>query len=446
MSAPSHGQILALAWPIILANISVPLLGLADVAIIGHHGDVVDLGAIALGALVFNFVYWGFGFLRMSTTGFIAQAAGAQLEIEIRAIWLRALLLAVTLGISLILLQELIAVLALNALQAGAAVEDIAADYIGMRIWGAPASLALYTCLGVLIGLGKSKQVLVLQVVLNGLNIVLDLLFAGVMGWGASGIALGTAMAEWLSLGLALYLVIHCLNQRSDKPLSWWPKQQLLLRHKWAALFSANSDILLRTLFLLFSFAWFTNAGARFGDDYLAANHILLQLIAFAAFFLDGYAHVAESLIGRAIGANRAMDFDLAVKRGSHIAVITCVLLSVSLYLGGPWVITNLTEHTHIQQLCQQFLPFSLLYILLSCAAFQLDGIFIGATRTTQMRNASALSSLLFIALSYVFIDAWGNAGLWSAFIIYVVLRGVFLMLYYPALRQSLNQNDAMLN
>ncbi|MGJ8671164.1 MAG: MATE family efflux transporter [Oceanococcus sp.] len=436
--SPSHGQIVKLAWPIILANITVPLLSLADVAVIGHTGDVADLGAIALGALIFNFVYWGFSFLRMSTTGFIAQAAGCRDELEVRAICLRALGMALCIGLSLIVLQQLISTVALHLLSASTEVESIARDYVLIRIWGAPACLALYACLGALIGLGYGKELLLIQVVLNGLNILLDILFAGVFDWGASGIALGTALAEWISLVFALCVLFRILARRHNKLSPWWPRQQLRDIQRLRQLLTANRDILLRTLFLLFSFAWFTNLSASFGDVNLAANHVLLQLIAFAAFFLDGYAHVAESLVGRAIGAHQTRSFDIVVRRSSHIAVITAIGLCVLFWMFSPLFLQLLTTHQSIQQQTLTFLPFALVYILLSCAAFQLDGIFIGATRTQDMRNASIAASLLFIGLSLLLIELWGNGGLWVAFIAYVSLRAVCLMAYYPALRRSL--------
>jgi multidrug resistance protein, MATE family len=209
-----YRDILQKAWPVVLANASVPLLGLSDTAVIGNLGTLSDLGAIAFGAVIFSFVYWGFGFLRMGTTGFVAQAVGARDEIEVRAAFMRALIMAVLIGVLLILIHSAIASVSLSLLQGSDAVETITRDYIATRIWGAPAALVLFAISGCLIGLGMNKTLLMVQLVLNGLNIVLDILFAGVWGMGAQGIALGTAIAEWTTVLLGLLLLHRALRQR----------------------------------------------------------------------------------------------------------------------------------------------------------------------------------------------------------------------------------------
>ena len=205
----NHAAIWQKAWPIILANAAVPLLGLADTAVIGNFGNLAQLGAIAFGAMIFSFIYWSFGFLRMGTTGFTAQAAGARDEAEVRATLGRALVVSVGLGLVVILLQLPLAHVALALLEGSAEVEAITRDYFTIRIWGAPATLSIFALTGCLIGLGKSRQLLLVQVFLNGLNILLDVLFAGVFGWGAQGIALGTVIAEWMAVILAAGLVIQ---------------------------------------------------------------------------------------------------------------------------------------------------------------------------------------------------------------------------------------------
>ncbi|MGQ9426830.1 MATE family efflux transporter [Gilvimarinus sp. F26214L] len=206
--------ILAKAWPIILANAAVPTLGLVDTAVIGNFGSAAQLGAIALGAVIFSFVYWSFGFLRMGTTGFVAQAAGARQEPEVRATLGRALLVALAIGSVLTSLQWPLAEVAFLLLDASAEVESVAADYFRIRIWGAPATLATFAIVGTLIGLGKSRTLLSVQLILNGLNIVLDIYFAGVLGMGAQGIALGTVIAEWISCILALAILLAILRRR----------------------------------------------------------------------------------------------------------------------------------------------------------------------------------------------------------------------------------------
>ena len=436
LMAPSRRRIFAVAWPIILANASVPLLGLTDTALIGNVGDVVDLAAIALGALLFNFLYWGFGFLRMSTTGFVAQADGAGDEVEIRATLGRALLLAALIGALILVLQAPLINIALQLLQASKGAEDLTRDYFSTRIWGAPASLGLFALMGCLIGLGRSGLLLRLQLLLNGSNILLDLLFAGFFDLGVQGIALGTAIAEWLSLGFGLIWVGGVLRQRSQDERIGIALQRLTDLVKLRRLLSANADILIRTLALLFAFAWFTQQGAGFGDRVLAANHLLLQFISFSAYFLDGFAFAAEALVGRALGGRRLDHFDATVRRSSELAAFTALLLCLALWAGGDLAIALLTDIGEVRAAAAQFLPYAVVYVLLSVAAFQLDGVFIGTSRTADMRNASLASLAVFLLAWWVLQDS-ANHGLWLAFILYVVARALALLAYYPGLRRS---------
>ncbi len=430
--APGYRRILALAIPVILANSATPMLGLVDTAVIGHTGSAVDLGAIALGSLLFSFLFWGFGFLRMSTSGFVAQAEGRGDTAAVASTLLRGLLLGSGIGLLLMLLQAPLLALALRLFGASAEVSGVTRAYFEWRIWGAPATLCLYVLMGYLIGSGATRLLLAAQLLLNGLNALLDVLFAGVLGWGAPGIGLGTALAEWLTLALLgawlwrragvdrATVVRHLRRVLADAA----GMRQLL---------AANGDILLRTLSLLLGFALFTDQGARLGDVTLAANHVLLQLVAFSAFFLDGFAFTTEALAGRAWGAGQRQAFRDVLRRSSVLAGLTALLLAL-LWLGvGPWVIGLLTGIEPVREAALAYLPFCALYVLLSFAAFQLDGLFIGTTRTRALRNASLLSTGLFALCLLPLVALWGNAGLWSAFVLFVVLRALALLLQYPA-------------
>ncbi len=434
----SYHYLLEKAWPIILANAAVPLLGLVDTAVIGNVGSVLDLGAIAFGALIFSFVYWSFGFLRMGTTGFVAQAAGAGDETEVRAVLGRALLLAVLLGLLLISLQWPIGLISLSLLDGSVAVETLTQSYFAIRIWGAPATLATFALMGVLIGLGNSRQLLLVQLFLNGLNIGLDVYFAGVLGWGADGIALGTVIAEWTTVLFAIWLIVHELSARSSESSEFWPRARILDRASLVRMLSANADIMTRTLLLVFSFGFFTNQSAQFGDVVLAANHILLQLVSFAAFFLDGYAFVVESLVGSSLGAKRQDTFDIAVKRSSILALATAAVLASWLLLFGDLAVLVLTDIEDVQLAAQSCLFLAAIYIFFSFAAFQLDGIFIGASFTRQMRNAAFLSLTVYLLAWWLLMDRFGVNGLWWAMIIYVAARAAALLIYFPTLRRSI--------
>lgn len=423
-------QVLSLAWPIILANAAAPLLGLVDTAVIGHAGATSELGAIAVGSMIFNFVYWTFGFLRMGTTGFVAQASGSSDQMEVRATAARALLLAGLIGAALVALQWPTLSLALLLLDPSSEVASAASDFFNIRIWGAPAGLANAAIFGVLIGLGKTPQLLRVQVLLNGMNAVLDGWFAGLLGWGVQGIAWGTVLSEWFTLLFALALVSRLL--RSPTAERAWPAwSRVLDKQRLSHLLSANRDIMLRTLALLFAFGLFTRQGARFGDAVLAGNHVLLQLVSFSAFFLDGFANVAETLVGHAIGRRDRVCLHAAVVRSSQLSAVAALVLAAIVALVVP--LSLLSDQPEVLQSAQQHRAFAGSYVLLSFAAFQLDGVFIGAARAADMRNAAILSLLGYLAAWWVLVE-WarlGNAGLWLAFNCYVVARAAALLVRY---------------
>ncbi len=435
---PSRGDVFAIAWPIILANASVPLLGLTDTAVIGRRGSVAELGAIALGSLIFSFVFWSFGFLRMSTTGFVAQAAGARDEPELRAVLGRALVLALLIGVVLVIVQRPLENIALSLLGESPAVEQITRVYFRARIWGAPAALCSFALMGTLIGLGESRKLLWVQLFLNGLNALLDVLFAFVFGWGAWGVALGTAIAEWASLGFSVLLVLQVLRSRRVDTEPFWVAARIFDRARLRVLLNANLDILLRTLALLSGFGWFTNQGAMFGDVVLASNHLLLQLISFSAFFLDGFAFAVESLVGKAKGARSLLVFDQAVRRSTELAVIAALMLALGITLFGGFAIDGLTDLPEVRTAARSHLLPVVLYVTLSVWAFQLDGVFLGATQTRAMRNAAFVSLLVFLGLSSWLAPRFGNQGLWAAFVGYVVVRGLSLSVLLPGLRRTI--------
>ena len=428
------------AAPIILANAAVPLLGLVDTAVIGHFGTTAGLAALGLGALLFNFLYWSFGFLRMSTTGFIAQADGAGDEAEVRATLARALATGLALGLAVMLLQWPLAAAYFALMDPGPAVEQAGMAYVHARIWGAPAALALYAFGGALIGLGRGRLLLLVQLLLNGLNAGLDLYLAGSLGLGARGIGLGTALAEWTTCLVAATLLWRVLRDRhrDDAPLLPWPR--ILDRARLRRMFAANGDIMVRTLCLLFGFGWFASQGARLGESTLAANHLLLQLVSFSAFFLDGYAFVVEAMAGSAVGAAQAGRFRRVMRLSSELALATAALLATSVWLLGGHVVATLTTLPEVVAAATACLPWVGLYVLLSAPAFQLDGAFIGATRTRAMRNAAIVSVLAFVLCAWPAAAAWGNHGLWAAFVAFVVLRALALA---PAYRRLLREIDA---
>lgn len=437
VNTPGMRQLLAMSIPVIIANSATPMLGLVDTAVLGQTGNTTDLGAIALGTLVFNFLFWGVNFLRMSTSGFVAQAHGAQDEEEQAAILFRGLSLALLISFAFLVLQIPICREALAILGGSQAVERSVETYFLIRIWGAPASFALLIWMGTLIGRGETRTLLWLQLLLNGSNIVLDVLFAGVMGWGIAGIAIGTVIANWLTSLIAAFIVLKRVIPKRALTLARW-QTAITDRTKRTQLLTANGDIFIRTLFLVGSFAVFTDQSARFGDTILAANHILLQLTTFSAFFLDGYANVTESVAGQAWGARQPTLFREVVKRTTLLAAITALALGLTFWGLQSWILPLLTRSVSVQQMASVLMPFAAGYIVLSFAAFQLDGIFIGCTQTRALRNASIGSASVFFLLCVLWVGPYKHVGLWMAMLVFVVSRAIALSLYYPSLLRQL--------
>ncbi len=431
-------RILKLAFPVILANASVPLLGLADTAAIGQTGAAVDLGAIALASLIFNFVYWGFGFLRMGTTGFISQAAGANDLDETHALLFRAVLLGAGIGILLIILQRLIGETSISLLKASDEIKILVRDYFYIRIWGAPATLVTFTLLGTFIGMGWTKHLLFVQLFLNGLNILLNVLFVVGYDLGVRGIAFGTVIAEWSTLFFASYLLLKKMQLQGFSHRLQQLRSRVFNKEKLIALFKVNGDIMIRTLALLSGFAWFANQGADFGDQVLAANHVLLQFVSLSAFFLDGYAHVAEMLTGKAFGAKDKAYFIEQVRHSSILAGITALILACSVYMLSDLLIPLLTKDMQVQAIASDHSLYAAIYIALSFAAFQLDGIFIGVTKSVEMRNATLMALFIFIGSALLLTTPYGNVGLWISFIIYIVARAITLGIYYPKILRGM--------
>ncbi len=430
-------EVWRLAWPILLANLSIPLLGLADTAVIGNVGTTASLGAIAIGAILFNFLYWGCGFLRMGTTGLVAQAYGAEDGLELKATLARAFMVAGALALLLLLAQAFIGAAALPLLGAEANATVLARTYFDIRIWGAPAVLGQYVVLGWFIGAQDSRPVLVLQILQNSVNIALNLLLVLVFDLGVAGVALGTLIAEWLTLGVGLAFIL--LRLRRDALLREAPalaRASVLDPPALLRTLAVNRDIMIRTLLLIAGFSWFTAMGARLGPEVLAANHVLLQFLSFSAFFLDGWAIAAEGLVGRALGQKRRHALAQAVRASTELAVATSLALTALFFLGGSWAIRGLTDIETVRAAALTFLPYAALHPIVGVWAFQFDGIFVGATRSRAMRNGMIESFALYMALWWA-LTPFGNHGLWLAFLAFFAARGVTLALRYPALKSS---------
>jgi multidrug resistance protein, MATE family len=429
----THRSVLALAVPVMLSNVSTPLIGIVDTAVVGQIPDPAQIGAVAVAALVFTFVFWAFGFLRMGTTGLTAQALGARDGDELLACLGRSLLIAVSVGMALIALQWPIREVAFALLDGSARVERLAREYFDIRIWAAPATLANYALLGWFIGRGRAGTALVLQLTLNLSNVALDMLFVLGFGMGVAGVALGTLIAECIAAGSGLALArVHVRNVDGR-----WSRARLLDAARLARTLAVNRDIMIRSIALIGITLWFVAQGAKQGEVVLAANAVLMHFVATASYFLDGLAFAAEALVGRAVGAMRRAMFDTAVFVTSLWAVLLAGVLSLAFLLTGPAVIDVLTADIPTREAAREHLAWAALAPLVGVWAFQLDGVFIGATRTTEMRRSMLLSLAIFL-VAWWLLRGWGNHGLWAAFHISYVARALTLGWHFPRLARGL--------
>jgi len=430
--ALSHRAVLAIAVPITISNVSTPLLGIVDTAVVGQIPDPIHIGAVALGALVFNFAFWAFGFLRMGTTGLTAQALGAGDPMEVRASLGRAVLIALAVGAALIALQWPIRELAFTLLQGSAAVEHLARDYYDIRIWAAPATLINYALLGWFIGLGRARVALTLQLVLNLSNIALDAWLVLSMGMGVRGVALGTLIAELLAAAVGLAIAARHVRGIGGR----WDFGRLTDTVRLKHTVAVNGDIMVRSLALITAFAWFMAQGAKQGDVTLAANAVLMQFITVSAYFLDGLAFAAEALVGRAVGAANRAGLAQAGRVTTRWAAGVAAITSVCLAVLGTTLIDLLTVDPATRAAARSYLPWAALAPLVGVWAFQLDGIFIGATRTADMRNAMLIALAIFLAAWWA-LTPFGNHGLWAALYVHYAARTGTLLYYLPGLVRS---------
>jgi len=426
----THRHILAIAVPIVISNVSTPLIGLVDTAVMGRLEDAAYIGAIALGSIIFSFLFWGLGFLRMSTTALTAQAHGAKDNDEVRASLSRAMVIAIGAGCLMIVLQSPIGSFAFQMIEATGKVESLASEYFNIRIWSAPAVLSNYVLLGWFIGLGQSGKALIIQLFLNAVNLVLDIYFVLGLGFDVAGVGAASVIAEYSALALGLWLMVPELRQRPGS----FELARLLEPVRLGRTMAINRDIMIRTLCLIFAFSWFTAQSAESGEIILAANAILLNFITLAAYFLDGFAVAAETLTGQAMGAKDRPTFARVVRLSTFWAVLISFLVSVIFWFGGESAIHFLTVNEEVRKAALIYLPWAAIAPVAAIFAYQLDGIYNGVTRTAEMRNLMIVSLGFYLVAWWMLAPPYGNHGLWAALIFFLVIRGVTMALRYPAL------------
>ena len=418
----------AIAGPAMVANLTTPLIGIVSTSAIGRLGDAAMLGGVAMASVLFDCMFWLFGFLRMSTVAFTAQSLGAGETTELRAILLRGLIVAALVGAALIALQIPLATILLNAMGGSEGVTGAAKTYFIIRIWSSPLALGNYVVLGWLIGQARAKLALGMQISINLINVAATVVLVLVFDFGIAGAAIAALIAE--AAGLLLGLLIARQLSKGQFAAS---RALLFDRTKLMRMLAVNRDIMIRTASLIAAFLFFTAQGARAGDTTLAANAVLNNFLLFGAFFLDGLANAAEQLCGRAYGARDKSAFAGAVKLvvmwgfGFALAVATCFLLF------GPASIDIMTASVEVRRIARDYLPFVIFAPLLGVFAFAFDGVYIGATWARDMRNLMLLSLLIFLGAWFA-LRSFGNAGLWGAFLVHYAARGGLQALRYPAL------------
>lgn len=413
----------------ILSNISVPLLGMVDTGVTGHLDDAVYLGAVAIGATIFGFLFSGVNFLRMGTTGIAAQCYGAGDYDGLRIALGQALVVALSIAVLLLILQEPLSVFALGLLGPDTAVSDYAAQYFSIRIWSAPATLANYALIGWFIGLQNARVPLMIVLAINLTNIALDLFFVLRLGMKVDGVAAASVIAEFTGVTVGLMFVVRELRRHPGT----WVIAKLTSLQAYAAFFSVNANLFIRTMALMFTFAFITAQGARLGGLVLAANAVLMNLQNLMAYALDGFAHAAEALVGKAVGSGHRNAVVQSVRLALRWSLYVALFFLVAYLLGGAMIINLLTNLPDVREAALRYLPWLVVSPIVSVWSFVYDGVFVGATRAREMRDIMVISTLVVFLPAWYLLQPLGNHGLWMAFTFFMASRGIGMHWYYKS-------------
>ncbi len=429
---PINNRILKLAIPNIVTNITVPLLGLVDLALMGHLKDPVYIGAIALGSIIFNVIYSSFSFLRMGSVGLTAQAFGAKLPDETSLVLIRSLIVGVCLAVIVIIMQYPIQWISFKILDGSEAVKILAREYFYVRIWAAPATLGLYAFFGWFLGVQNAKTPMIIALVINLINILLNFVFVLGFGMTSAGVALATVIAQYTGLLLAIYYLLTKYRSYVKK----YSINIILKSEEIIRFFKVNSDIFIRTIILLLTLAFFTNMSAKHGDDILAVNTLLFQFFFIFSYFADGFAYAGEALTGKAIGARDKKLLSDTVKYLFYWGIGAALFTSFVFGIGIELLVKLMTNNPKILEIAMNYSIWIIIIPLTSSAAFIWDGIFIGVTATKAMRNAMIISSLVIFLPTYYFTEShWGNNSLWFALNIFMIARGMLMWIMWRRMR-----------
>lgn len=428
----SHATILKIAIPIMVSNVTEPLIGVVNTAVVGQLPGAHLIGGVAVGSLIFSFLFWGFGFLRLSTSGLSAQATGAENPREVAAVFWRSLLIAVVVGLSLIVLSPLLKPLSISLMGGSPEVQAAATTYFSYRIWAAPAALANFTIMGWFIGQGRTTVALITQLTLNLTNMACSALLVLHFDFNIAGVGMAVLIAEYAGVAIGLLFVFRrmtALRQPFDRSF-------VFTLAKLKDLLSANTDMMIRTVCLLFAFAWFTSRSARNGDTVVAANMVLLHMFEVAAYMIDGLAYAAEALVGQAIGAKDKPRYRKAISLSTLWVMVFGAIASLLIWMLAPTFIDLMTINPEVRSFARGFIFWAAITPLLGAACFLYDGIFTGAMATREMRNMMVLSLALYLIAWYVLEPLYGNHGLWAALSVFFIARGVSFAARLPAIQR----------
>lgn len=431
-SSITHRRVLKIAVPIVISNATVPLLGMVDTGVVGQLGEAAPIGAVGIGAIILTGIYWVFGFLRMGTTGLAGQAVGAKDDAELAAILTRALMFGLVAGFGIILLQIPLFSGAFMLSPASPEVESMARSYMGIRVFSAPAMIGIYGLTGWLIATERTRAVLAIQLMMNGVNIGLDLLFVLKLGWGIEGVAIATFIAEWSGFALALWFC-----RATFKAPEWCNWDVVFNRARLKRMILVNNDIMLRSIMLQVMFVSFLFLGADLGDVPLAANQILMQFLMISAYSMDGLAFAVEALVAQALGAKSQADFRRSSILCTLWSLAVCGILTGVFALFGDDIIDLMTTAPDVRAEARIYLIYMVAAPLIGLWSWMLDGIFIGATRGRDMRNMMALSLIVYIMAVMILMPLYGNHGLWMSLLISFVARAITLGARYPKLERD---------
>jgi multidrug resistance protein, MATE family len=428
----NHTTILKIAIPIMVSNVTEPMIGVVNTAVVGQLPGAHLIGGVAVGSLIFSFLFWGFGFLRLSTSGLSAQATGAENPREVAAVLWRSLLIAVVVGLSLIVLSPLLKPLSISLIGGSPEVQAAASTYFSYRIWAAPAALANFAIMGWFIGQGRTTVALVTQLVLNLTNMAFSALLVLHFDFNIAGVGMAVLIAEYTGASIGLWFVFNRLRQLSQP----FDRTYILTLGKLKDLLSANVDMMIRTVCLLCAFAWFTSRSARNGDTVVAANMVLLHMFHVAAYMIDGVAYAAEALVGQAIGAKDQPRYRQAIQLSTLWVMVFGAMTSLSIWFLAPTFIDLMTANDDVRRLARGFIFWAAITPFLGAACFLYDGIFTGAMATRDMRNMMVLSLMLYLTAWYVLEPLYGNHGLWAALSVFFIARSVSFAARLPAIQR----------